>query len=363
MKIRIVQTCVPDYRLGFFSLLAKSVCGLTVYSGETYYQSSIKDAALGQCWHRMLENRFLYGRRLLWQRLPGCLFTIENVVIAELNPRNLSTWILAVWRKLIDRPVVLWGHAWSREGRGSRTTFLRMLMWRLADARIVYTERQVQELTAELPGPTFPARNSLYSKAQATSFKVSEPFRFLYVGRLVADKKPMLMIRAFARFASFAPGAHLDVVGDGPEKESLMAVADELGVADRVTFHGHVSDKEYLGSLYGDAVAALSPGYVGLSATQAFFHGTPMIVGRDEPHSPEIEACVEGFNTLYFTSDSVSDLHDQLMRLWTERAAWREKAPAIAEDAAARYSIEKMVEAFQSASSAALLPAQQQVTI
>lgn len=50
------------------------------------------------------------------------------------------------------------------------------------------------------------------------------------VGRLVPIKDPATMLRAFAR----VPDAHLAVVGDGELREQTEALADELGIADRV---------------------------------------------------------------------------------------------------------------------------------
>ena len=59
---------------------------------------------------------------------------------------------------------------------------------------------------------------------------------FVFLGRLVAYKGCDLAIRAVAATADRA--ITLDVIGDGPERGVLEALAGELGVADRVRFHG-----------------------------------------------------------------------------------------------------------------------------
>ncbi len=56
----------------------------------------------------------------------------------------------------------------------------------------------------------------------------------LAVGRLVPKKGVDVLLRALAK----VPGLRLQLVGDGPEEAKLRALADELGVADRVTFAG-----------------------------------------------------------------------------------------------------------------------------
>ncbi|PYE82232.1 glycosyltransferase [Pseudoroseicyclus aestuarii] len=62
--------------------------------------------------------------------------------------------------------------------------------------------------------------------------------KIVTVGRFVEKKGPQHSIAAFARAAAAHPEAWLDMIGDGPLLESCQALAHELGVADRITFHG-----------------------------------------------------------------------------------------------------------------------------
>lgn len=61
---------------------------------------------------------------------------------------------------------------------------------------------------------------------------------FVFLGRLVAYKGCDLAIRAIA--AARDRALTLDILGDGPERPALEALAAELGVADRVRFEGWV---------------------------------------------------------------------------------------------------------------------------
>jgi glycosyltransferase involved in cell wall biosynthesis len=84
------------------------------------------------------------------------------------------------------------------------------------------------------------------------------------VGRLYAIKGPDVLIRALA-----APGLEATqtvLIGDGPEREALRALVQELGIADRVTFAGARSDARTLMPAF-DA-------YVLSSRSE----GTPMVV-------------------------------------------------------------------------------------
>lgn len=75
-----------------------------------------------------------------------------------------------------------------------------------------------------------------------------EPLRdrwvLLTVARLVWRKGQDTVIRALPRIAERVPEVHYLVVGSGPNEEGLRALAADLGVADRVTFAGRVSDEE-----------------------------------------------------------------------------------------------------------------------
>jgi glycosyltransferase involved in cell wall biosynthesis len=54
------------------------------------------------------------------------------------------------------------------------------------------------------------------------------------IGRLHRQKGFDVLVRAMVRI----PGAHLLLVGDGSERDALLVLADELGVANRVTITG-----------------------------------------------------------------------------------------------------------------------------
>ncbi|CAL9315042.1 glycosyltransferase [Streptomyces sp. SudanB52_2052] len=60
----------------------------------------------------------------------------------------------------------------------------------------------------------------------------------LAIGRLVPSKGYDILLTALATLVEKVPTARLRIVGDGPEKARLVALAERLGLADRVTFLG-----------------------------------------------------------------------------------------------------------------------------
>jgi len=64
------------------------------------------------------------------------------------------------------------------------------------------------------------------------------------VGRLHVLKRHDVLVRMLVRLRETRPEAHLVLVGDGPEREALAALADQLGVAGAVHFLGMRRDVE-----------------------------------------------------------------------------------------------------------------------
>ena len=72
------------------------------------------------------------------------------------------------------------------------------------------------------------------------------PGRFVAAGRLIPEKGIDDAIRVFAATKARAGATSLVVLGDGHERGRLHQLAVELGVADSVTFLGHVSHERAL---------------------------------------------------------------------------------------------------------------------
>jgi len=103
--------------------------------------------------------------------------------------------------------------------------------------------------------------------------------RFLFVGRLNAQKGIALLLQALA---STTAGASLDVVGDGDDRAALETSARLLGISERVRWHG-ARTQEQLVTMYRAASAVVIPSEgegLGLVAVEAQLCGAPVIAFR-----------------------------------------------------------------------------------
>ena len=346
--ITLIQTSVDAYRQAFVEEVAARIGrSFQIYTGDTYFDPAVRTRVVLPGHVTRVRNVFLVRRLLLWQRGAVRAGISAEIAVLELNPRILSVWVTLLVRRALRRRTVLWGHAWPRRGRGAATDRLRHLMRILADAILVYTETQARELAEVMPTATIVAApNALYRASEIAPPEPLAATDFLFVGRLVPAKKPMLLLRAFAAAAHALVGARLVFVGEGLLLEPLQREAERLGVRARVVFAGHVGARLALAQIYARAVATVSSGYVGLSATQSFSFGVPMLVARSEPHSPEIEAAVEGENAVFFESDDEKSLADALIGVWRDSAEWAKRGASIAAVCRESYSVEQMADGF-----------------
>lgn len=100
--------------------------------------------------------------------------------------------------------------------------------------------------------------------------------RLLFVGRLNQQKGLDKLLRALGTLPA-APA--VDVVGQGPDEQALRALAADLGVGPRVTWHASHPPAR-LAELYRHAAALVVPSSdegLGLVAVEAQLSGTPVI--------------------------------------------------------------------------------------
>lgn len=101
--------------------------------------------------------------------------------------------------------------------------------------------------------------------------------RIATVARLVPRKNVARLLEEFAICARTRPGWVLDVIGDGPERAPLRKMAQDLGIADQVTFHGHVEGPyPLLEKMQLFVLPSLFEGFP-MSTLEAMAHGLPLI--------------------------------------------------------------------------------------
>lgn len=134
---------------------------------------------------------------------------------------------------------------------------------------------------------------------------------FLFVGNLVKNKNPENLIKAFARLSA---DARLILVGDGPDRKTLIDMAHKLGVYNKVKFQGYVN-KEELPDFYRRADVLVMPSLneaFGLVALEAMACGLPVAASNVGGLKEFIK---NGENGILFDPNDVTDINKAMANL------------------------------------------------
>jgi glycosyltransferase involved in cell wall biosynthesis len=153
----------------------------------------------------------------------------------------------------------------------------------------------------------------------------------LSVGHLIERKGHHIAIEAAARVRS----ARLVIAGDGPDRASLEALVERLGIAERVRFLGRVAQAD-LAELYSAAdilvLASSREGWANV-LLEAMACGTP-VVATDVWGTPEVVAAPEaGLLVKERAGPAFAAAVERLLAAPSERAATRRYAEGFSWDA------------------------------
>jgi glycosyltransferase involved in cell wall biosynthesis len=112
------------------------------------------------------------------------------------------------------------------------------------------------------------------------STDAGEGVHFLYVGRLIPQKRPVELIHAFEAVAHEVPAATLTVVGQGPLESEVRQASARVPWVHYIGF----SEGDELASLYADADVLVLPALRevwGLVVNEALGHGL-FVIATDE---------------------------------------------------------------------------------
>jgi len=134
-----------------------------------------------------------------------------------------------------------------------------------------------------------------------------------YVGRVDAEKHISVLIDAFNRVLKKCD-AHMIVVGKGTETENLQQHARDLGIYDKITFTGCVTDQE-IADLHkvGTVFCMASPVELqSIAMLEAMASGKP-IVAIDA--GPLKELCQDGRNGILCETDNDKEIAYAVLKI------------------------------------------------
>ena len=169
--------------------------------------------------------------------------------------------------------------------------------------------------------------------------------RLVFVGRLTTEKQIDVVLRAVAKLDP-ALDVRFDIVGKGDQRRNLEELMVELGIADRVSFHGHTNDEELRGLLTNASafVIASIAELQSIATMEAMASGLPIVAANAValPHLVH-----DGENGYLFTPGDVDDLVAKLTAVLTAPPEDRLRMQQASLDGVKVHDIKRTLDTFE----------------
>jgi sugar transferase (PEP-CTERM/EpsH1 system associated) len=271
----------------------------------------------------------------------------KELGVDVVHTRNAESFFYGyVASRLAGLPIIHSEHGRTFPEKWHRA-FVQRVMLRKVDRAFAVTRELAQAMVTNIG--VKPGRfEVVYNGVDSTRFKARDSvpggdFVIGSVGRLVAVKNYPLLLNAVAKLPGSLPWK-LRLVGDGPERERLAALARELKIADRVELPGHSEDVP--GQLRQMSVFVLPSISEGMSNTllEAMAAGVPVIASDVGGNGEIIEDQQSGF---LFPSGDVDRASQLISQVLTDTSLRERLATAGVARVHSTFTMAAMMERYQ----------------
>lgn len=354
MSVIIVQPAIPSYRVPFFHRLAESLgTDFRVYASRQPSLGALNANDETQPWQRSLGPLKPIFPGLKWQLGAMSIPLVKgDILVISGQPRTLSTLLLLAKARALGVHTIWWGHFWTSTSKRWRAA-IRFALMGLSDAILFYTDQEVAECRAEgrvAPQKQIFALNNGLETSQISRLRQAydpnrRPRDLLFIGRLIDKTELDLLIHALARPDCATVTAN--IIGDGPHFRDLRQLAQQLGVAERIEWHGSLVVEQEIAEIANRCKIFIYPGSVGLSLLHGFAYGLPAIVHNDRwTQMPEIAAHRPGQTGTEFEVGSSSSLANAITKLLAQPNQLTAYSSQALETITISYNVEDMAQRF-----------------
>jgi glycosyltransferase involved in cell wall biosynthesis len=169
--------------------------------------------------------------------------------------------------------------------------------------------------------------------------------RLVFVGRLTTEKQIDVVLRAITKLDP-ALDVTFDIIGNGDQRRNLEHLTKELGLTDRVTFHGLVSDEQLRATLSRATlfVIASIAELQSIATMEAMASGLP-IVAADAVALPHLVH--DGENGYLFRPGDVDDLAAKLTTVITQAPAERLRMQHASREGVKVHDMQRTLDTFE----------------
>jgi len=254
------------------------------------------------------------------------------------QPYNLSAWALLILSKIRGKKTFIWNHGWYGDETFLKKT-LKKIQLKFATGYLLYgtyakhlMEKEgfdSSKLNVVYNSLSYTEQKKIRNQLQKTSiyfghFNNNNP-TLLFIGRLTEVKKLPLLLKAMQLAQEEGCYFNLVIIGDGAEKQSIKAVAENFKLKHNLWFYGSCYNEKQIGELIYNADACVSPGNIGLTAIHSLMYGTPAITHSNFTNQmPEFEAIEDNITGAFFQENNAEDLKSVIVQ-WLEKHPKKEE--------------------------------------
>lgn len=275
---------------------------------DVYYQTDegVKVVLAEHLGHSIPELRWL--RKHICQEKPDVVIAFTEGVYCFTIAALLGTKIPVIASERLDPSAMTW-----------KRNLLKRLLLPYADWLVVQTKTIKDYFPKNIQKKTSIIFNPVKDEALAFSIdngqlKMDNPERprIISVARLYPQKNQEMMIRAFAKIADKYPDWKLVMYGEGPRRQSLQLIIDNLQLTNRVQLPGRT--EKVVEELRKSKIFCLSSDYEGMSNSmiEAICVGLPIVSTKV---SGTDELIQDGVNGLLVDIGDEQGMTDALKKL------------------------------------------------
>ena len=346
MNVLFVQPVLPHYRVAFFRELNRHVCVRVWSDHHSATLPHTDPAGAFEVAHH--PERWLSGGLLSQPaHLKAVRSAWPDVVVLPWNTRYVQLIPALAEARLRGRPVVLWGHGFSKREHPVRRV-VRNAVGQLGHACVTYSPRTSRQLVEHglHANSVFAAPNSIDGAPMqrlreqwlanpqglqqvAQRHGLNPDKLVLFVSRLEPDKRVPLLLEAFAYVRTQVPDAQLAIVGGGSQWQAVQNYVQELGLLEAVRLLGPLYNETELAALFTCSKLFAYPVAIGLSLLHAFNYGLPVVTSDDQSaHNPEFENLIHEVNGLVYADGQSEAFGASIVRLLQDDTLRRRLASA-----------------------------------
>lgn len=192
------------------------------------------------------------------------------------------------------------------------------------DVVVAVGERLADAIRAHRDGPVSVVPNAVEQPAIPAPRRavLDDGLALVSVGGVIPRKGPDIAVRTVAELVHRGTDATLRWVGDGPQRDEIRRLAEQLGVAERVSLVGSLPPEGVLRELaVGDVFLLPTAGETfGVSIAEALASGRPVVVGSNGGQSEFVNE-PDGVLVSTREPEAYADAVERVIRLNEERSA------------------------------------------